>query len=103
MASSSFGPIKEVFIKEKPISERPFEYLKPRLFFKTHQMLEFLPLPIIEIISHKVQNQHFAKLVAVKNYLRNLALNPTEASNRNLKISCSYFINPTKHCPDITN
>ena len=29
MASSSSGPAKEIFIKEKPISERPFEYIKP--------------------------------------------------------------------------
>ena len=68
LASSSSGPVKENFIKEKPISERPFEYIKPRMLFKYHQILEPLPFPIIEIISQKVQNQHFAKILAIQNY-----------------------------------
>ena len=100
MASSSSGPIKQtIFIKEKPISERPFEFLKPRISFKPYHLLNFLPLHIQEIISQKAQAQYYSKLMAVQQYFYEIAKDPIR-NTAAIRLHPSFFINPEKHCPN---
>ena len=57
-----------VILSKKPLSERPFEFLKPCFFFKPHIELNPLPLSIIQLILPKVEENFYKIFEAIQTY-----------------------------------
>ena len=91
--------VETIFVPEVSIEDRPFEYVHPRVYFKTKIMLEKFPLEVKEKIGEMAKIKFGIKLIKVQQMLRTIAIHSPR--HRNIRIQTTFHKQSHRICTNI--